>query len=206
MRPFPPVEMFGVTAPDFIPAHEIGEWAINTFLDEESPLFNADHQHLLSATIGWLWTSVPNNRHMMAVAGQAEIPRPQGGKWQKRRGEQLLRTWFPDDLDFLITLDANYAAACGDASFCALVEHEMYHCGQALDDFGAPKFNKTKGKPAFALRGHDVEEFVGIIRRYGVGAGAGRTLELVEAAQRGPQLDAAEVKAACGSCRSLIGA
>lgn len=87
MRPLPPVEIFGVTAPDFIPAHEIGEWAADTFLDEDSPLFNADHRHLQSATIGWLWTSVPNNRHMMAVAGQAEIPRPQGGKWQKRRAE-----------------------------------------------------------------------------------------------------------------------
>jgi hypothetical protein len=92
---------------------------------------------------------------------------------------------------------------CDDASFCALVEHELYHCGQQRNEFGGPKFN-SMGLPIFGINGHDVEEFVGIVRRYGVGAAAGQTLALVEAAQRGPEISKATITAACGSCRALI--
>jgi len=50
------------------------------------------------------------------------------------------------------------------------LEHELYHIVQSVDEFGAPKFNRDTGMPTLTLRGHDVEEFVGVVRRYGARA------------------------------------
>ncbi len=206
MRPQPPAELFEPTGPGFIPASDLSEWAKATFIRTNAPLYNQDHEHLEDAIIGFVWTNVPNARHMNAIAGQAERCQFQGGRWSKRRQEQQLEEWFGDLPDFLITLDAGYARQCDDVSFCALVEHELYHCGQERDKFGAPKFTR-EGMPVYAIRGHDVEEFVGIIRRYGVGAGAGATLAFIEAAQSKPKIGQATVSAACGTCsRQLTGA
>ena len=132
------------------------------------------------------------------------MPRFMGAKWSKARQEQQITEWFGEMPDFLITLDANYAAQCDDVTFCAVVEHELYHCGQALNEFGAPKFNQTTGLPVYAIKGHDVEEFVGVVRRYGVGAAAGQTRALVEAANSAPEIGKAKVSGACGSCKALI--
>ncbi len=202
-RPVPPSVLFDLTGPAFLPAPDLTRWAKATFIVPGSPLQNEDHIHLQDAAIGFLWTTIAQSRQMNAVAGQAEIPRAQGNKWARGRHDQQLMEWFGEDLDFLITLDANYARQADDASFCALVEHELYHCGQERNVFGGPKFRQD-GSPAFGIRGHDVEEFVGIVRRYGVGAAAGQTLALVEAAKQKPEIARARITAACGTCRALI--
>jgi hypothetical protein len=202
-RPMPPHELFKPNAREFLPAPRLASWAQETFIVSGSELENEDHEHLRDAHIAFVWTTVPAQRHMNQIVGQAERPKFQGAKWSKRRQEQQLEEWFGSLPDFLITIDASYAASCDDVSFCSLVEHELYHCAQERDDYGAPKFN-SMGLPVFGIRGHDVEEFVGIVRRYGVGAAAGQTLALVEAAKRGPQIAAAKVSAACGSCAALI--
>lgn len=203
-RPLPPPQIFEPTgAPAFVPSPELADWAMATFIAVGAPLHNPDHEHLADAQIGFLWTTVGLTRHMHAIAGQAETPRAQGNKWVRGRAIQQLEEWFGEEPDFLITLDANYARQCDDATFCALVEHELYHCGQERDVFGGPKFTQD-GMPVFGIRGHDVEEFVGIVRRYGVGAAAGQTLALVEAAQQKPEIAKARITAACGSCRALI--
>lgn len=202
-RPQPPASIFEPGSREFEPAPEIAEWAKTTFIAPAAPLHNPDHEHLADAHIGFLWTTVGLTRHMHAIAGQAEIPRAQGNKWVRGRAIQQLEEWFGEEPDFLITLDANYALRCDDASFCALVEHELYHCGQEKDAYGAPKFN-SEGMPVYGIRGHDVEEFVGIVRRYGIGAAAGQSLAFVEAAKRGPEITQAVIKVACGSCRALV--
>jgi len=51
------------------------------------------------------------------------------------------------------------------------------------DAFGAPKFKKSTGLPSFTLRGHDVEEFVGVVRRYG--AAAAGVQAMIDAAAEG---------------------
>lgn len=199
-RPAPPLEMLEAPDVEFEPAPDLAEWALETFIAEDALLLNKDHAHLRYASIGFLWTNVVNTRQMLRIVGQAEPGARRGmGAWAKSRAELQLREWFGSVPDFLITLDAVYAERSGDAEFCSLVEHELYHCGQARDDFGAPKFTKY-GRPVFAMRGHDVEEFVGIVRRYGVGAAAGETLALVEAAQRAPQIAAADIRSVCATC------
>ena len=106
--------------------------------------------------------------------------------------------WFGRIPDFVITLDAGYAAGADDRSFCALVEHELYHCAQALDEFGGAKFKADSDIPVFAMKGHDVEEFIGVVRRYGMTA---NVRELVEAAvDETGKAETADIELMCGTC------
>ena len=204
-RPAPPADLFQIDATHlhkFVSAPELGEWARANLIDSGSPLINEDHAHLRAATIGFLWTNMGNARQGRRIVGQCETGKPRGamGKWPKARAEQQILEWFGEVPDFLITIDANYAQQCGDAEFCALIDHELYHAGQERDAFGAPKFTR-EGRPVFGMRGHDVEEFVGIVRRYGVGAAAGDTFALVEAARGKPTVAATSIASVCGNCR-----
>jgi hypothetical protein len=182
----------------FVPAFDLRDWIADTFLSEGSDVFNADHAHLRDATLGVLWTNCDNSRNMRSVIGQAELMPPTAmGKWQKTRAAQQVEEWFGDMPDFLLTFSAPAAHGMDDASFCALVEHELYHCGQALDLFGMPKFRKD-GSPSFTIKGHDVEEFVGVVARYG--AKAAGVEQMVEAANRRPLIGLASIAGACGTC------
>jgi hypothetical protein len=136
---------------------------------------------------------------MRRVVGQCEEVMIRAGGWQKARQEQQLYEWFGRVPAFLITLDAQYARDCGDLEWCALVEHELYHVGHRLDEFGEPAFTKD-GLPKLGIRGHDVEEFTGIVRRYGIGAAAGDTAKLVAAAQRPAEIGQVAIAQACGTC------
>jgi hypothetical protein len=201
-RPQPPAELADkLRLPEqFAPAPELLEWALATFVARDSKLFNPEHAHLAHATVGFLWTNVANRKNQRVIVGQAEAPQGKGS-WGSARSMFQLRRWFGHDLDFLITIDAVYAAGCTDAMFCGLIEHELYHCAQARDQYGVPKFTK-EGRPVFGLRGHDVEEFIGVVRRYGVGAAAGGVAELVAAAKQKPEIAAVAVAGACGTCLS----
>ncbi|NTG09253.1 hypothetical protein G6L25_18980 [Agrobacterium rhizogenes] len=188
----------------FVHAADMAEWVKATFFDESSRVHNPDHAHLADAHIGYLWTIVENNRKGKQVIGQCEEGKPQGamGKWSRARAEQQVIEWFGSVPDFIITLDANYCAQCGDAEFMALVEHELYHAAQDVDEFGQPKFSKSTGRPVFTLRGHDVEQFIGVVRRYGVDASGVR--EMVDAANRPPEIARARIDHACGTCQLRV--
>ncbi|MFT4274035.1 MAG: putative metallopeptidase [Pantoea sp.] len=41
--------------------------------------------------------------------------------------------------EYIITLATDYYAGCIDVGFYALVEHELYHIAQKVDEFGAPE-------------------------------------------------------------------
>lgn len=190
-------------APQFVTAPEIKAWVQDVFLNEKSSLFNPDHEHLIDAQIGFLWAYVPNASQGRTVAGTAEMPNPKGNKWQIARQLFQLVQWFGDVPDFIITIDAVIAAGLSDASFCALIEHELYHCGQALDLFGFPKYRKKSGLPVFTMKAHDVEEFVGVVRRYGAGSASANVQSFVDAANRKPLLHGAEISIACGTCLAM---
>lgn len=200
-RPMPPLDMIEDTGIRFEPADDLIEWARASFIDEAADLVNEDHAHLRSAFIGALWTNVPNGRHGRRVVGQCEMGLPPAGKWSRSRIELQMQQWFGDVPHFLLTFDAHYASECSDAELCALVEHELYHCGQERDAYGGPKFRRD-GSPAFALRGHDVEEFVGVVRRYG--ADAANVRALVDAANRPPEISHARIGHVCGTCQLRV--
>jgi hypothetical protein len=183
-----------------MPAPEVWEWVSAHVLDDAGLLHNPDHDHLRLAHIGFLWTNTRNARRGRRVVGLAEIPSFMCNAWQKARQEFQLTGWFGQMPDFVITLDAEYCAECSDIEFCALVEHELYHCAQKHDAFGSPRFNKDTGRPVFEMRGHDVEEFIGVVRRYGVGQPDSPLAQLVQAAHRGAEVAASNIAAACGTC------
>lgn len=202
MRPHPPETVLEPYTDRFEPSQEMRDWIVTTFINSDGELHNPDHAHLQQASLGVLWTNTDNARQMRTVLGQAELMPPMAmGKWQKARACQQIEEWFGDMPDFLLTFSAPAAAAMNDPSFCALVEHELYHCGTKLDEFGMPKF-KQDGTPAFTMRGHDVEEFVGVVARYG--AEAAGVSAMVDAAQRGPTIGRASIAGVCGTCLRAV--
>lgn len=114
-----------------------------------------------------------------------------------------MHKWFGQIANFFITMTADCrlqtadcCAQCSELEFCVLVEHELYHIAQATDDFGAPNFNK-EGQPVLKLRGHDVEEFVGVVRRYGASV---EVQEMVDAANKPAEVAHLNIARACGNC------
>lgn len=197
-RPLPPRELldaelgFGA----FVPAPDVAEWIQSALVDEGGPIHNPDHAHLAPAELGVLWTIAPARRHMRNIAGTAEIVQLRGHPWVKARQEWQMEQWFGRVPELLITLSADYANAVDDATWCALVDHECYHLAHALKD-GFPMFRKD-GRPKYAMKGHDVEQFVGVVRRWGADPAGVR--ELVQAASKPPEISAAALAWACGSC------
>lgn len=196
-RPYPPAGLGDDHPEGFAPAARFAEWILETFLSGAGPLANEEHAHLLDAHLGVLWTNAINRRQMRTILATAEIPQATGGGWKRSRHDYQLREWFDTEPDFLLTFSAPDCARLDDRAFCALVEHELYHCAQAEDAFGSPKFNRETGLPIFAMRGHDVEEFVGVVRRYGP---TPDVRALLAAADTPPLIAGAPIATACGTC------
>ena len=179
-----------------IPAPEVLEWLQAQVFSIDGELHNEDHAHLIDADVCFLWASSGLGKQGRFVLGQAEQVAFRAGGWQKARMEQQMFDWFGRVPAFIITLAADYCAECSDIDFCALVEHECYHIAQAKDAFGAPKFTQ-EGLPKLEMRGHDVEEFVGVVRRYG----ASEDVQvLVDAANKPAEVGKLNIARACGTC------
>lgn len=197
LRPKPPLTTVDPDAPPtFVPDPSVSHWMRETFIHKTAPLFNPDHQHLGSAYIGVLWTNIPNRHQERWLVGTAEMPQTQGGAWKRGRAEYQLRGWFNCEPDFLLTLYAPVLATVSNRDFCAIIEHELYHCAHATTRDGTPRFHRD-GTPIFGIRGHDVEEFVGVVRRYGA---VGNVRELAAAAKRAPSVTDSTLAIACGTC------
>lgn len=171
MLAFPPIPeelLRNRLFPMFLPAHEVRDWARSTFIDKDAPLCNPDHAHLRLADVLFVWSSVNFKRQGQVVVGTAQIGKQRpSGPGQKEFIESRYLEWNRGVLpDFIVTICAPYVKEAAPDAICALVEHELYHCGQQKDRFGFPQYFKS-GMPKFALRGHDVEEFVGVVERYG---------------------------------------
>jgi hypothetical protein len=199
-RPMPPqsfVESVNHLRDSFIPAEGVYDFAQEVLVKDDAVLRNEDHAHLLHANIAFLWAGGGFEKQQRYVIGQTEQLTFRCGPWQKRRQEQQFLQWFGYVPDFVITLDAMYCATCSNLEFMALLEHEMYHVGQEKNEFGAPKFHRDSGLPKLCIRGHDVEEFVGVVRRYGPSF---EVDQMVQAAQKKPELSTASIAHACGTC------
>jgi len=185
----------------FLPAPDVVDWMQHAFLSEQSDLFNEDHIHLQDAEIGVLWAYGENLKHSRRIIGTAEIPRLQSG-WKGQRKEEQLSSWFGMVPEFVITLEVSFWRGADNPSRCALIEHEMYHCGHAHDMFGMPKFSRLTGRPIYTMVAHDVEEFIGVVRRYG--AKASGVEELVRTANKGAEIATATIEGVCGRCGKKV--
>lgn len=205
-RPMPPTDLGVIredgTAEHFRPAPEVMSWVNLALLDEASPLHNPDHMHLQDADIACLWAWSAFDKAQKVVVGSAEQLMLRAGGWQKARMEEPFLRWFGRVPAFLITLAADYCLQTDEVGWCALIEHELYHIAQAKDEHGSPKFSKD-GQPSLCIRGHDVEEFTGVVARYGVGRPDSAVAKMVEAAQRRPLFSGGDVAHACGTCLTM---
>ena len=199
-RPSASPELLEIGAiPSFQPDPDLMLWVDSVFLDEDGPLYTGDHDHLPKGEIACMWTNVEQIKKDRRVIGQAEKPGT-GATWSTARAIQQLEGWFGYIPPFLLTFDALACASLDNATFCALVAHELYHCGQATDRFGMPRFNEATGEPVWRINPHDVEEFVGVVRQFGIEAAGPEALELVLAAAQPPISGVSAVGNACGTC------
>ncbi|SDJ38797.1 putative metallopeptidase [Pseudomonas abietaniphila] len=200
-RPFPPksfeemseLSMLGIRLE---PAPEVWEWIQTEILADTGSIHNEDHAHLIDADIAVMWASSSFEKQGRRVLGQAEQLAFRAGGWQKARMEQQMFDWFGGVPAFIITLAADYCSNCSDTEFCALVEHELYHLAQATDKYGQPAFTQD-GAPKLKLQGHDVEEFVGVVRRYGASI---EVQAMVDAANKPAEVGKLNISRACGTC------
>jgi hypothetical protein len=195
-RPQPSVDLIDPFCLRLSPAPDVWMWIRREILSEIGSIHNEEHAHLIDADIRVMWASAAFTKKGRTVVGQAEQVAFRAGGWQKARMEQQMLDWFGEVPAYIITLAADYCAQCSDTDFCALVEHELYHIAQAKDQYGAPKFTQ-EGLPKLEMRGHDVEEFVGVVRRYGASVDV---QALVDAANNPAEVGKLNIARACGTC------
>ncbi|WP_180084866.1 putative metallopeptidase [Acinetobacter sp. YH12145] len=200
-RPYPPESLIDKDWSEeflFEPATDMHDWLQETILNPNSDLYNKDHMHLIGHTgIGFLWAESAFEKQGRVVLGQAEIVQFQASGWKKYRQEAQLIRWFGYLPKALITLDARYCSDCSDASFMALVEHELYHLKHKIAPNGAPSYDSHTGHAILQMRGHDVEEFFGVVERYGGNVDVQRMAQHVN---NGPTISKANIAHACGTC------
>ncbi|KAB1444285.1 hypothetical protein F7890_21280 [Bordetella bronchiseptica] len=198
-RPFPPAPMVSEDAPlctTLTPAPEIREWVETQILQDSGAIHNPDHSHLIDADLEFMWASQAFAKQGRLVLGQCDEVAFRVGGWQKARQEQQFHEWFGRVPKFVITLAADYCAQCSDLEFCALVEHELCHITHLPDKHGSPAFGQD-GLPKLGLRGHDVEEFISVVARYGPSRDVSL---LIEAAKGASAVGPASIAHACGTC------
>jgi hypothetical protein len=192
----PPADLLDYPGLRLCPAPEVWEWLTTEILADTGSIHNEDHAHLIDSDIRIMWASSGFAKQGRVVLGQAEQVAFRAGGWQKARMEQQMLDWFGEVPSFIITLAADFCATCTDLEFCALVEHELYHIAQATDNEGSPKFTQ-EGMPKLEMRGHDVEEFIGVVRRYGAST---EVQALVDAANQPAEVAKLHIARACGTC------
>ncbi len=196
-RPMPPAPCAEEEPVGFWVADEFAAWIVDTFIRPGGPLANEEHAHLNDARLGVLWTNAINRSQQREVMATAEIPGIQAGGWRRARFEWQLAQWFGTAPDFPLTFSGPIARTLSDRAFCALVSHELHHCAQALDQYGDPKFDAV-GAPMYAIKGHDLEQFVGVVQQFGVTSAAERAF--LAAAASAPDVGDDAIEIACGTC------
>ncbi|MDO7194629.1 putative metallopeptidase [Acinetobacter nosocomialis] len=207
IRPFPPQDLIDKAEEDeairLAPAPDLMNWVITNFLTIGGPLHNPDHDHIAELIhdneefLAFAWASSACMAKKRMVLGQCEKVMFNQGGWKKARQEQQMRDWFGYVPVYLITIDASYCDQATDRDFCALIEHELYHIGVERDEDGDAIISEMTGLPKHYLAGHDVEEFVGVVKRWGADESVKR---LIEVAKQAPFVSDVNISKCCGTC------
>lgn len=207
IRPFPPQDLLDKAEEDeairLVPAPDLMNWVITNFLTVGGLLHNPDHDHIAELLhdneefLAFAWASSAFKSKQAMVLGQCEKVMFNQGGWKKARQEQQMRDWFGFIPTYLITIDATFCDKANDSEFCALFEHELYHIGVECDEDGEMIFSSSTGLPKHYLAGHDVEEFIGVTKRWGASKSVKR---LVEVAKNLPFVSNLDISKCCGNC------
>lgn len=117
------------------------------------------------AAILFLMRAEPKVKNGRRELGSMSMPNFQGafgavGTW-------LLAQYCGGDLpDYVMILDTQFWRQATPHQREALVFHELMHATIAEDRHGEKRFT-AEGKPVWGIRGHDIEEFNLVARRYG---------------------------------------
>ncbi|HCI7192785.1 putative metallopeptidase [Acinetobacter baumannii] len=207
IRPFPPQELIDKADEEeailLAPAPDLMNWVIANFLTIGDPLYNPNPDHIAELIhdneefLAFAWASSACMAKKRMVLGQCEKVMFNQGGWKKARQEQQMRDWFGYVPAYLITIDASYCDQATDRDFCALIEHELHHIGVERDEDGDPLISEMTGLPKHYLAGHDVEEFVGVVKRWGADESVKR---LIEVAKQAPFVSDVNISKCCGTC------
>ncbi|HDU8423995.1 TPA: hypothetical protein RG038_003162 [Acinetobacter baumannii] len=207
IRPFPPTDFMDQAEEEealrLIPAPDLKQWVVANFLTLGGPLHNPDHDHIAEMLhdnegfLAFAWASSAYTRAKRMVLGQCEKVMFQQGGWKKARQEQQMRDWFGFVPVYLITIDASFCEKANDSEFCALLEHELYHISVERDSDGEIIYSDHTGLPKHYLAGHDVEEFIGVVKRWGANDSVKR---LIEVAKNPPFVSNLDISKCCGNC------
>lgn len=196
MRPKPPVELDEAKAP-LLPSPELWQFIADNFLEYGGALYNPDHSHLQAATFGCYWAYVPKKKGGNRIFATAELGIPFGGdSWKIAKTNTLYLSSFGIVPDFILTFDAELSLEADDATFCAVVDHELYHCIERLNRWEEPMTDEN-GNQLWNLRGHDFEQFNGVVRRFGARAAGLETA--MQLAMQPPLMTAQQILGACGT-------
>lgn len=183
---------------DLEPSLELAAWARLMFIEEGAVFCNPDHAHLQKCDLVAIFTNVPFEDGLLPVAGMAEIINVNGKPWPRAARVDYLCKMFGNIPQACVWVYAPYWAECDDDSACALMEHELYHFAHKRNKQKELMYDEENNdRPVLTTRAHDVGEFIGVVRRYGVGAVHPNVQLLVEAAQSVPTIGRARVEAAC---------
>jgi Putative phage metallopeptidase len=122
------------------------------------------------ATIDWLFKRDEKIRGGRQILGAVHMPKVPG-ELNPCFGWMLERV-FGRKPDFLVILDRNYWLEPSETHAAIphlreiLVYHELTHCIHQVDREGGKRYDHDE-RPIWGLRGHDVEEFTAVARRYG---------------------------------------
>lgn len=118
------------------------------------------------AVIDWLFRAEIKKKQGRFILGTCYQPRVTGDL--SDLFDDMLEKLLGRRPDFLIVLSWDYWRDASPREREILCFHELKHCAQARDMFGAPRFNRDTGLPIWAIQGHDIEEFDDVVRRYGI--------------------------------------
>lgn len=207
IRPFPQTDFIDQAEEEeairLIAAPDLKDWVVANFLTLGGELHNPDHDHISELLhddetfLAFAWASSAFTRAKRMVLGQCEKVMFNQGGWKKARQEQQMRDWFGFVPVYLITIDASFCEQANDTDFCALIEHELYHIGVERDGDGEPIYSDHTGLPKHYLASHDVEEFIGVVKRWGANESVKRLLEV---AKQAPFVSEKNIAACCGTC------
>lgn len=150
--------------PFFVPSDEgdVSPRAIMERLIKREGMFTP--LRLGEARIMIVMRTAPKVRNGRDELGSMSLPRFQGGL--AALGVWLLAEHFGSYPDYVLTLDNTWWEGSTPEQKEALVFHELMHCEHATDREGELKF-QDDGRPVWAIKGHDIEEFREVVRRYG---------------------------------------
>lgn len=173
--PRPPADLMTFKA-----APEIYQWLHAGILNIKHDNFNEDHLHIIDYAfdeIAFMWAACGYETKGRRVIGQCEQVAFMAGGWKRERQEDWFKTVLGCIPKYLLTFDAQYCGECTDNQLAALIEHEIYHISHKTDAYGLPAFGKD-GRAKLAVVAHDVEEFHGVVKRYGADDDVRKMIEL----------------------------